>query len=90
MQGDSFVSQLLDSSAPGKAAVFPRWHAADVIKTDRYAMTEWFDRQGQVTARMLFDHLNDPKETVNLADNKDFKTLVAELHEQLIALRESR
>jgi len=53
-------------------------------------MTEWFDRQGQVTARMLFDHLNDPKETVNLADNKDFETLVAELHEQLIALRESR
>ena len=90
LQGESFGSQLLDSSAPGKAAVFPRWHAADVIKTDRYAMTEWFDRQGQVTARMLFDHLNDPKETVNLADNKDFKTLVAELHEQLIALRESR
>jgi iduronate 2-sulfatase len=90
LQGDSFVSQLLDSSAPGKAAVFPRWHAADVIKTDRYAMTEWFDQQGNVTARMLFDHLNDPQESVNLADNREYKSLVAELHEQLIALRESR
>ncbi len=90
LQGDSFVSQLLDANAPGKVAVFPRWHAADVIKTDRYAMTEWFDQQGQVTARMLFDHLNDPKETVNLAEHKDYKSLVADLHEQLIFLRESR
>ena len=90
LQGESFVSQLLDTSAPGKTAVFPRWHAADVIKTDRYAMTEWFDQEGQVTARMLFDHLNDPKETINLAEHKDYKSLVAELHEQLIFLRESR
>ncbi len=90
LQGDSFVSQLLDSSAPGKAAVFPRWHAADVIKTDRYAMTEWFDQRGQVTARMLFDHLNDPSESVNLAEHKGYESLVTELHEQLIVLRESR
>jgi len=90
LQGDSFVSQLIDVSAPGKVAVFPRWHAADVIKTDRYAMTEWFDQQGQVTARMLFDHLNDPKETINLAEHKDYKSLVADLHEQLISLRENR
>ena len=90
LQGDSFVSQLLDTSAPGKTAVFPRWHAADVIKTDRYAMTEWFDQRGQVTARMLFDHLNDPSESVNLAEHKGYESLVAELHEQLIALRESR
>ena len=90
LQGDSFVSQLLDTSAPGKTAVFPRWHAADVIKTDRYAMTEWFDQSGQVTARMLFDHLNDPSESVNLAEHKGYESLVAELHEQLIALRESR
>jgi hypothetical protein len=39
---------------------------------------------------MLFDHLNDPQESVNLADNREYKSLVAELHEQLIALRESR
>ena len=90
LQGDSFVSQLIDVSAPGKVAVFPRWHAADVIKTDRYALTEWFDQEGQVTARMLFDHLNDPKETINLAEHKDYKSLVADLHEQLILLRESR
>lgn len=90
LQGASFVSQLLDTSAPGKTAVFPRWHAADVIKTDRYAMTEWFDQEGQVTARMLFDHLNDPKETINLAEHKDYQSLVAELHEQLISLRQSR
>lgn len=90
LQGDSFVSQLIDVSAPGKVAVFPRWHAADVIKTDRYAMTEWFDQQGQVTARMLFDHLNDPKETINLAEHKDYKSLIADLHEQLISLRENR
>lgn len=90
LQGDSFVNQLLDASAPGKAAVFPRWHAADVIKTDRYALTEWFDQRGEVTARMLYDHQNDPQETVNLADNKDYQSLVAELHKKLIVLRENR
>jgi len=39
---------------------------------------------------MLFDHLNDPKETINLAEHKDYKSLVADLHEQLISLRENR
>jgi hypothetical protein len=39
---------------------------------------------------MLFDHLNDPKETINLAEHKDYQSLVAELHEQLISLRQSR
>lgn len=90
LQGESFVSQLLDASAPGKAAVFPRWHAADVFKTDRYALTEWFDHRGKVTARMLFDHLTDPKESVNLAEDKGYKSLVAKLHDRLIVLRENR
>jgi iduronate 2-sulfatase len=90
LQGESFVSQLLDTSAPGKAEVFPRWHAADVIKTDRYALTEWFDHRGRVTARMLFDHLNDPNESVNVAEDKRYKSLVAKLHDRLIVLRENR
>tara|TARA_B110000211_G_C13817148_1_gene437539 strand:- start:276 stop:413 length:138 start_codon:yes stop_codon:yes gene_type:complete len=33
---------------------------------------------------------NDPSESVNLADNKDYQSLVAELHEQLVVLRENR
>ena len=62
---------LGDTAAPGKEAVFPRWKNADVVKTDRYALTTWTDRQGRRIAEMMFDHENDRAETRNLAQSAE-------------------
>ena len=83
IQGKSFKPQLDDPNVNGKSAVFPRWRNADSIRTDRYYFTEWRNPSGEVVANMLFDHSNDPEETVNLAGDIDYAPVVEELHEHL-------
>jgi arylsulfatase A-like enzyme len=83
VQGTSFRKLLDDPASPGKQAVFPRWKSADSIRTDRYFYTEWRNKKREVTARMLFDHYEDPAETVNLANDKAHAEVVKKLHEQL-------
>ncbi len=68
LQGDSFAYLLENPKAKGKEALFGRWMDADVIKTDRYLYTEWYTLDGIPKARMLYDHHNDPNETINIAE----------------------
>ena len=84
LHGRSFANVLSDSGAPGKAAVFMRWLDAEAIKTPEFALSEWFDEQGEVSARMLFDHRNDRDETVNLADEPAYRDTVSALHRELM------
>jgi arylsulfatase A-like enzyme len=72
LQGESFVTLLEDAAAPGKAAVFPRWKNADVVKTEQYALTVWVDSRGRPVAEMMFDHAADRDETVNLAQDGNY------------------
>jgi arylsulfatase A-like enzyme len=83
VQGQSFRKLLNDPSLPGKQAVFPRWKNADSIRTDRYFYTEWRNDAGNVIARMLYDHQNDPSETVNVAEAPVYAEAVEELSTQL-------
>ncbi len=84
-QGSSFKALIDDPTSPGKPAVFPRWKNADSIRTDRYFYTEWRNPRREVTARMLFDHHEDPTETVNLAEDPAHAQVVEKLHKQLTA-----
>lgn len=79
LQGDSFVAQILDPDAPGKAAVFPRWKTGEVVKTDSFSMTTWYDDAGEVRERMLFDHEGDRDETRNLVTDPDYAGVVRQL-----------
>ena len=90
LQGSSFVAQLADPKAPGKSAVFPRYQLAEVIKSDDYALTEWHGKQGQVLARMLYDHRLDPEETYNVAEEPEYKDILDDLHNQLAEMIKSR
>ncbi len=72
LQGDSFAVLLRNVSAPGKQAVFPRWKNADIVKTERYALTRWSNEQGKVTVEMMFDHNVDRDETVNVVDDSNY------------------
>ncbi len=83
--GESFVPLLRDPSSAGKDAVFPRWQNSESIRTNRYLYTEWYDEAGNTEARMLYDHGNDPEETVNLAEEAAFADEVAQLSERLHA-----
>ncbi|RLC00052.1 MAG: sulfatase, partial [Deltaproteobacteria bacterium] len=84
IQGESFKAILDDPNTAGKAAVFPRWKNADSIRTDQYFYTEWRDDEGEVIANMLFDHFDDPTETINLAADESHAPEVEKLHKQLV------
>lgn len=56
------------------------------MRSDRYRYTEWRDFQtGKALATELYDHVDDPQETINLSAHTDQKVIVAELAEQLDA-----
>jgi len=90
LQGESFVAQLKDPDAPGKAAVFPRYELAEVIKTKNFALTEWYSKKGKMLGRMLYDHRVDPEETYNVAEEPEYQSVVEDLHNQLVTLMKTR
>ena len=89
LQGDSFMPLLDEPTAEGKSAIFSRWKRSDAIKTDRYLYTRWFDDDHKPGAHMLYDHFNDPGETVNLADRPAHKERVKKFTEALLEQRKA-
>ncbi len=85
LQGTSFAAAVRDPAAATQRAVYPRWQRGDSIRTDRYYYTEWRDDQGRVEARMLYDHLEDPGEQHNVAEDPDYSLVVFELSGLLAA-----
>jgi arylsulfatase A-like enzyme len=92
-QGLSFAPLLADPSRPWKTAAFsqyPRGSNAAVmgrsIRTDQFRYTEWQDtRSGQVLARELYDHEQDPGENANVASQPRYAAVVSGLSRQLAA-----
>ncbi|WP_371193820.1 sulfatase [Glaciecola sp. SC05] len=83
LQGES-VAKLLDDPEEHKNTVaFIQWQGGTTMFTERYAYTEWFDKNGVFETNMLFDHKNDGDENVNLAQNPEHKTLISQLSEAL-------
>ncbi|MFO7899710.1 MAG: DUF4976 domain-containing protein, partial [Planctomycetota bacterium] len=83
LDGTSFVPLMGDPDAPWKQAAFSRYNAGDSIRTDRYLYTEWTDDEGELTARMLYDHQADPDENENISERPEHAALVEELSEAL-------
>lgn len=54
------------------------------LRTDRYRYTEWRNwRTGDVMARELYDHQQDPHETVNVAGEPDQANVVEKLAQRM-------
>jgi len=85
LQGSSLLPVIRQPDSPWKEAVFSRFHAGESIKTDRYSYTEWRDEDGEIYARMLYDHETDPAENVNLAGRPENRELVEKLAQMLKA-----
>ncbi|MGB1191876.1 MAG: sulfatase/phosphatase domain-containing protein, partial [Pseudomonadales bacterium] len=81
--GMSLVNLLADDSLPAKPAVFTRYHAAEAIRTDQYTFTQWFWQDNRKGPRMLYDNINDPNETKNLAELPEYRAVVNDLGGQL-------
>jgi iduronate 2-sulfatase len=74
LEGTSFAPLLENPDQPWKKAAFSQYlrtgkppHTGRSIRTDRWRYTEWHDLKGKPTGVELYDELNDPQETVNLA-----------------------
>jgi hypothetical protein len=72
-----------------KKAAFSQYPRGGVMgysmRTDRYRLTRWLNRNGTEAARELYDHQNDPQENVNVADRPENKAVVEELTKQMQA-----
>ena len=79
--GASLTPLLDDPRGAGKGFAVSQWTSAisldpgpwfgESIRTGRWLYTEWRDRDGSLRARMLYDHDDDPGETVNVAESVD-------------------
>jgi len=92
LEGTSLLPVLDDVGKSVKTAAFsqyPRGHQGRALmgysmRTDRWRYTEWLDRKsGEVVARELYDHENDPAENENVAERSDNAAVVAHLSRQL-------
>ncbi|QNN25397.1 sulfatase [Planctomycetales bacterium ZRK34] len=93
VEGKSLRPVLDDPQAAIKSAAFT-WHCRPAypnykdplkamgysIRTDRFRYTEWRDIHDQhVIARELYDHTEDPSETINLASRPAYAQTVQQL-----------
>lgn len=68
-QGKSIVKMLKQEEAKVREYIFSRSNLnGETIISEFYSYTEFFDKNGLTTAKMLYDLKNDPRETVNIVD----------------------
>jgi len=87
VEGTSFVPVMKEPNRKWKKAVFSRFKEGDSVKTDRYRYTEWTNSDGQIYARMLYDHKVDAAENINISELPENKGLVQELARMLKGLK---
>lgn len=83
MHGKSLRPVLENLSIDFKDAVFSRYIDAESVKTKRYQYTEWYDKEGKIVARMLYDHYLDERENINVSELKEYNDVVLELSSKL-------
>lgn len=86
-EGDSMKKLLSGNDKDWKNCAIVKWHNGVSYFDRSYGYTEWIDRQGNVTDRMLFTYRNDPLETVNLADDPAYASTVEKLHNEILDRR---
>ncbi|MEL7588233.1 MAG: sulfatase [Prolixibacteraceae bacterium] len=87
LEGQSLYPLLHDKEAKGKGYAVARWNNGFTYLDDKYSYTEWWDKDDQITDRMLFDHTTDPDENYNLAGKSWYQQIVDDLSRKLKAGR---
>lgn len=82
LRGKSLTPVLADPSADlrfGAITTYRNGPYGYSYRTRTHRYIEWLDEDGQVSARELFDLINDPLETVNIAEDPSQELLVYRL-----------
>ena len=79
LHGKSYVSLMKNPNQPFKDVIYSRYVNGESIKTDRYLYSEWYNTEGEMYGRMLYDHNMDPDENVNISELPENTTLVDSL-----------
>lgn len=85
LDGASFVGWMRGEERSAATEALGRYGQGETLRTNRYRYTEYLDTNGKPRARMLYDHQNDPHETVNIAEHPEHRELVQRLSERLRA-----
>lgn len=83
LEGRSFMPLMHDVDTPWKTAAIGRFQSGDTIRTDQFRFSEYADRNGRTTSRMLYDHQNDPLENANVAEQSQYSQRVEALTTRL-------
>ena len=81
LEGKSIVNILKNPDHKNKSHVFMKNAKGYTIKTASYSYTEYLKLKGnrQLIDNMLFDHVNDVDETMNLSNDENYKNIVDSL-----------
>lgn len=92
VEGDSFVPLMRNPNLPWKKAAFSQYPRGNnrmgySMKTDQYRYTEWVTRDDkrEILARELYDHIKDPAENVNVANDAAYASVVPDLAKMMLA-----
>jgi arylsulfatase A-like enzyme len=84
-QGKSLVPLMEGKTVAEKRYAIGRYITGDTIFDGRYRYSEFRANRGagQILSRMMYDHLTDPRENVNIVDVPENATVVDELSKEL-------
>jgi len=85
LEGTSFVPLMKNPNLKWKQAAISRYKAGDTIRTDKFRFTEYMNKPGTQSGRMLYDHDADPIEDNNISESPAVSSKVQELTKQLRA-----
>ena len=66
LHGSSLVPLLKNPNASWKPAIYVRYEKGDSVRTERYAYTEFVDKEDRLVEAMLYDLQHDPGENYNI------------------------
>lgn len=84
LAGESFVNVLKKPSHTHKQQVYSRFKKGDSVVTGEYIFTSYTTDDNQIE-EMLYDHRNDPHETINVVSDPRYQQIAAKLRNQLKA-----
>ena len=87
LDGTSLVPLLEDPNSRWEEAAFSRSRDGASVKTYRYRYTEWTDDDGEMYARMLYDHQVDPAENKNIVMLPENERIVEEMRNLLHSIQ---
>jgi len=89
LEGQSFAALLDNPKAPWTKAAFSEYpkggNQGIAMRTDRYRYVEWRNKQGELVATELYDHVTDPRENENIAGKPENASVIKQLAAQLAA-----